>query len=63
MNPDLMAALAQHRIRETLSGAARPASPPRSQHVHRVRLRRQIGIALVETGLRLLATTPPVPGR
>ena len=63
MNPELMATLAHHRIRETLSQATRSASQSRSRPPSRFRLRRQIGMTLVETGLRLLATTPPVAGR
>jgi len=70
MNPRLTAALADQRIRETLDQAARPhsrpprpASQPGSQPLDRARLRRRIGITLVEAGLRLLATTPAVPGR
>jgi len=70
MNPHLTAALADQRIRETLDQAARPhsrpprpASRPGSQPLDRARLRRRIGITLVEAGLRLLATTPAVPGR
>ena len=70
MNPHLIAALADQRIRETLHEAARPHScPPRpaaqpgSQPLDRARLRRRIGITLVDAGQRLLATTPAVPGR
>jgi hypothetical protein len=70
MNPHLIAALADQRIRETRHQAARPhscsprpTSQPGSQPVNRARLRRRIGITLVEAGLRLLATTPAVPGK
>jgi hypothetical protein len=74
MNPHLIAALADQRIRETRHQAARPhscsprpasqpGSQPGSQPVNRARLRRRIGITLVEAGLRLLATTPAVPGK
>ena len=69
MNPHLTAALADQRIREIRHQAARlhsfpprPAPQPGSQPPNRARLRRRIGITLVETGLRLLATTPAVPG-
>jgi hypothetical protein len=70
MNPNLIAALADQSIRDRLDQAAarrqacppgparRPASHPRG----RSQLRRRVGITLVETGLRLLATTPVVPG-
>lgn len=70
MNPDLIAALADQRTRETLDQATRPhPCPPRpacrtgSRPHNRARLRRRIGITLVEAGLRLLATAPPVPGK
>jgi hypothetical protein len=69
MNPHLIAALADQRTRETRHQAARPhprpprpAPQPASQPPHRARLRRRIGIKLVETGLHLLATTA-VPGK
>ncbi|HEY6297387.1 MAG TPA: hypothetical protein VIX15_17140 [Streptosporangiaceae bacterium] len=70
MNPHLTAALADQRIRETLHQASRPhsrpprpASRPRSQPPNRGRLRHRIGMTLVETGLRLLATAPALPGK
>jgi hypothetical protein len=65
MNPHLIAALADQRIRETRHQAARPNSrPPRpaSQPYNPAWLRRRIGMTLVEAGLRLLATTPALPG-
>ena len=69
MNPNLTAALADQRIRETRHQAARPharpprpASQPGSQSPNRARLRRRIGMTLVEAGLRLQATTA-VPGK
>jgi hypothetical protein len=69
MNPHLTAALADQRIRETRQQAARlrsrparPASQHSSQLPDRARLRRRIGLTLVETGLRLLATTAALPG-
>jgi hypothetical protein len=69
MNPNLIAALADQRIRDSLDQATRrhacPPSPDRQPASHlrgRTQLRHRIGITLVETGLRLLATTPAVPG-
>jgi hypothetical protein len=69
MNPYLIAALADQNIRDGLNQAARRrACPPRPARQHarhprgRSQLRRRIGNTLVETGLRLLATTPVVPG-
>jgi hypothetical protein len=60
MNPNLIAALADQSIRDSLDQAARrracspsPVGHPRG----RTQLRRRIGITLVETGLRLLATS------
>jgi len=65
MNPNLIAALADQSIRDSLDQAARrqacPQRPARQPARHprgRAQLRRRIGITLVETGLRLLATTP-----
>jgi len=70
MNPYLIAALADQRIREiqkqaprSHSSPPRPAPQPSNHPLHHVRLRRRIGITLVEAGLRLLATTPAVPGK
>ena len=70
MNPNLIAALADQRTRETRQLAARPhASSPRSvsqpgsQSPNRAWLRRRIGTTLVEAGLRLMATAPAVPGK
>jgi len=70
MNPHQIAALADQRIRETRNQAARrqpssprPVSQPGNHSFSHVQLRRRIGITLVEAGLRLLATTPAVPGR
>ncbi len=70
MNSYLIAALADQRIREIRNQAAhRRSSPPRpvpqpgSHPLNHVRLRRRIGTTLVEAGLRLLATTPAVPGK
>jgi len=70
MNPYLIAALADQRIRETPDRAPRrhsfpprPAPRPSNHPLDHVRLRRRIGITLVEAGLRLLATTPAVPGK
>ena len=70
MNPHLTAALADQRNRETRNQAARrqsvsprPAPQPGNHPLNHLRLRRRIGITLVEAGLRLLATTPAVPGR
>jgi hypothetical protein len=69
MNPYLVAALADQSIRDSLDQAARrqacsprPAGRPASHPRGRLELRRRIGITLVETGLRLLATAPMVPG-
>jgi hypothetical protein len=69
MNPNLIAALADQSIRDSLDQAARrqacrpgPARQPASYPHGRTRLRRRIGITLVQTGLRLLATTPAGPG-
>lgn len=69
MNPNLIAALADQSIRDCLDQAARrrayPPGPGRQLASHprgRTQMRRRIGITLVETGLRLLATTPAVPG-
>jgi hypothetical protein len=70
MNPYLTAALADQRIRDSRNQAARrhsssprPAPGSGNHPFNYLRLRRRIGITLVEAGLRLLATTPPVPGR
>jgi len=70
MNPYLIAALTDQRIREIRTQAARrhsssprPAPQPGNHPLNHVRLRRRIGITLVEAGLRLLATTPAVPGK
>lgn len=64
MNSYLIAALADQRTREIRNQAARrPAPQSGNRPVTHVRLRRQIGITLVEAGLRLLATTPAVPGK
>jgi hypothetical protein len=70
MNPYLTAALAEQRIRDSRIQAARrhassprPAPQPGNHPFNHLRLRRRIGITLVEAGLRLLATTPAVPGR
>ena len=70
MNPSLIAALADQHIRAVRNQAARrhstsprPAPQPGSRPLHHARLRRQIGITLVEAGLRLLATAPAVPGK
>jgi hypothetical protein len=70
MNSHLIAAVAAQRIRETRNLAARRPSPsprrapqPASHPLHHVQLRHRIGTTLVETGLRLLATTPAVPGK
>ena len=74
MNPNLTAALADQHIRDSLDQAARrqaarrqacppgPARQPASHPRGRTQLRHRIGITLVETGLRLLATRPAVPG-
>jgi hypothetical protein len=66
MNPYLIAALADQSIRDSLdqaarrqAGSPRPARPARHPR-GRLELRRRIGITLVETGLRLLASTPPM---
>jgi hypothetical protein len=69
MNPYLIAALADERIREIRNQARRHSPSPRpdpqpgNRPLYHLRLRRRIGITLVEAGLRLLATTPAVPGR
>jgi hypothetical protein len=70
MNPSLIAALAEQRIREARDQAARrhpspprPAPRPRHDPLNRVRLQRRIGMTLVEAGLRLLATTPAISGK
>jgi hypothetical protein len=69
MNPNLIAALADQNIRDSRDQAARrqacprrPARQPASHPRGRTQLRRRIGITLVETGLRLLATTSAAPG-
>jgi hypothetical protein len=69
MNPNLIAALADQNIHDSLDQAARrqawPRSPgrrPASQPRGRTQLRRRIGTTLVQTGLRMLATAPAVPG-
>ena len=69
MNPNLIAALADQSIRDSLDLAARrqacspsPARRPASHPRGRTQLRRRIGTTLVQTGLRMLATTPAVPG-
>jgi hypothetical protein len=69
MNPNLIAALADQSVRESLDRAARrhacspgPARQPASHTRGRTQLQRWIGITLVETGLRLLGTTSVVPG-
>jgi hypothetical protein len=69
MNPYLIAALTDQSVRDSLDQAARrqassprPARRPASRPRGRLELRRRIGITLVETGLRLLAATPVVPG-
>ena len=70
MNPNLIAALADQRIRDCLDQAARrqacppgPARKPASHPRGRTQLRRRIGITLVETGLHMLATTPARSGQ
>ena len=67
MNPYQIAAMADQRIRETRNQAARRHSSsrpgPGNHPLNHLRLRRRIGITLVEAGLRLLATTPAVPGK
>ena len=69
MNPNLIAALADQSIRDSRDQAARrqacpprPARQPASQPRGRTQLRHRIGITLIETGLRLLATTPVATG-
>jgi hypothetical protein len=69
MNPSLIAALADQSIRDALGQAARrharrpdPARPPASHPRGHTQLRHRIGITLVHTGQRLLATTPAGPG-
>ena len=64
MNPNLIAALADQSIREYHDQVARrqarpprPARQPASHPRGRTQLRRRIGSTLVQTGLRLLATT------
>jgi hypothetical protein len=70
MNPHLIAALADQRIREARNQADRrrstsppPIPQPGNHPLNHAGLRRRIGITLVEVGLRLLATTPAVPGK
>lgn len=70
MNPYLIAARADQRIREIRNQAARrhsssprPAPHPGNHPLHHVRLRHRIGMTLIEAGLRLLVTTPAVPGK
>ena len=70
MNPHQIAALADQRIRETRNQAARrhsssprPGPQPGNHPFNHVQLRRRIGITLVETGLRMLATTPARSGQ
>jgi hypothetical protein len=68
MNPNLITVLADQNIRDSLDRAARrracprPARQPADHPRGRTQLRHRIGMTLVETGLRLLATTPVVPG-
>ena len=69
MNPNLIAALADQNIRDSLNQAAHrqacspsPARQPASHPREHTQLRRRIGMMLVQTGLRMLATTPAVPG-
>jgi hypothetical protein len=65
MNPNLTATLADQNIRDRLNQAARRARPARQPASHprgHTQLWRRIGTTLVQTGLRLLATTPAAPG-
>jgi hypothetical protein len=70
MNPWLASTLADFRGREIRGEAAsrqtgRPyagARPARGEH-RRSRMRRQVGYALVEVGLHLLATAGPASSR
>ena len=66
MNPQMLHAMADSRRREMQrdaaqygGGALRPASPAAPAGHHWPRMRRQVGYALVEAGLRLLATAGP----
>ncbi len=68
MNAWLLGSLADSRCREMRRGAAgrrersapRPGSPTPLER-RWPRMRRQVGYALVEAGLRLLATAGPAP--
>jgi hypothetical protein len=68
MNPWLLGSLADSRCREIrreaaprVGGFPRPGSSPASGAHWWPRMRRQVGYALVEAGLRLLATAGPAP--
>jgi hypothetical protein len=68
MNPWMLHAMADARCHEIRSDAAhhagctlRPASRTAPMALHWPRMRRQVGYALVEAGLRLLAADGPAP--
>lgn len=68
MNPWMLHAMADSRCREIRSDAARhagctlrPASRTAPMALRWPRMRRHVGYALVEAGLRLLATDGPAP--
>jgi hypothetical protein len=68
MNPWMLQALADSRCHEIRRDAAQhagctlgPASPAAPMTLRWPRMRRQVGYALVEAGLRLLATDGPAP--
>ena len=68
MNPWMLHTMADSRCREMrhdaarhATGALRPEWRPMPIAPRWPRMRRQVGYALVEAGLRLLATDGPVP--
>jgi len=68
MNPWMLHAMADSRCQEMrrdaarhADGALRPAWPPAPISPGWPRMRRQVGYALVEAGLRLLAADGPTP--
>lgn len=68
MNPSMLHTMADSRCREMrrdaarhASGTLRPVLLPAQVTLSWPRMRRQVGYALVEAGLRLLATDGPAP--
>jgi hypothetical protein len=70
MNPWMLQALADSRTREMRRDCTQrrdcvprpaPASPLATAGYHWPRMRRQVGYALVEAGLRLVTTAGPAP--